>query len=107
LIHESVANLLRLSPKLTDYLAPHQIQRAEELLRSIPEQLSTDDIRALVSLLPGEGGTAFGLNWTIVHAIEASPDWPLWDALRDPSNEWVRMLLQSLANAGIHPPPHW
>jgi len=54
--------------------------------------------------LPKEGDTAFGLNWTILHAVEAAPDWPLWDTLEETDSEWVRIFRQRLANAGIHPP---
>lgn len=104
MVHDTVASLLQVAPKLTDELDVLRLRQAEGLLKALPRQLSADDIRSLVSLFPNEGNTAFGLNWTILHAIEAAPDWPLWDALSDHSNEWVRILLMRLANAGIRPP---
>jgi hypothetical protein len=58
----------------------------------------------LLLLLPDGGDTASGLNWTILHAIEASPVWPLWDTLRSDENEWAKILRRRLANAGIQPP---
>ena len=106
MVHDTVASLLRVAPKFTDKLDVSQIRNAEDLLRVLPRQLSADDITALVSLLPHDGGTAFGLNWTIVHAVEGAPLWPLWDALTDPSNEWVRRFLIRLADAGLSPPLH-
>jgi hypothetical protein len=95
--------LLESAPKLTDGLKADQIEVATGYLDHLAP-LSSDDIRALISLLPAEGDTAFGLNWTILHAIEAAPAWPLWDTLEADGHEWIRIFRDRLANAGLHPP---
>jgi hypothetical protein len=100
----AVSRLCGLVPKLADDLEPEQLAAAMQLLDNLVHPLSSDDIRALMGLLPAEGDLAYGLNWTILHAIEASPDWPLWDTLTDGNSEWVRVFLLRLANDGSLPP---
>ncbi len=97
-------SLCRIAPVLTDQLDPAQLDAAVKLLDALVHPLSSDDIRALMCLLPREGDLAHGLNWTILHAIEASPEWPLWDTLQDRKGEWVRTFLIRLGNDGCHPP---
>jgi len=103
-IQDAVSRLCRLVPILSDQLDPAQIDAAVRLLDALIHPLSSDDIRALMRLLPPEGDLAYGLNWTILHAIEASPDWPLWDTLQDRESEWVSTFLVRLANGGCYPP---
>ena len=57
-----------------------------------------------MSLLPADGDTGYGLNGTILQAIEATPARPLWDVLEEGENEWVRTFSCRLENAGIHRP---
>ena len=104
MIQDAVSRLCRIVPVLSDQLDPAQLDAAVRLLDSLVHPLSPDDIRALMRLLPPEGDLAHGLNWTILHAIEASPDWPLWDTLQDRESEWVSTFLTRLANDGCHPP---
>ncbi len=101
---DAVSRLCSLVPKLADDLEPEQLAAAMQLLDNLAHPLLPDDIRALMGLLPAEGDLAHGLNWTILHAIEASPDWPLWDTLTDRDSEWVRVFLLRLANDGSLPP---
>ena len=100
-MQEAVQDLCRIAPKLTESLNLEQITAAQNCIESLVSPLSTDDISALISLLPADGDTAYGLNWSILHAIEAAPQWPKWDMLRDEGNDWVRSLRQRLVNAGF------
>ena len=104
MVQDAVSRLCRIVPILSDQLDPAQLDAAVRLLDALVHPLSADDIRALMRLLPSEGDLAHGLNWTILHAIEASPEWPLWDTLQDRESEWVRTFLVRLANDGCHPP---
>ncbi len=104
MIQDAVRELRRIVPVLSDRLEPEQLDAAVRLLDALVHPLSPDDIGALMRLLPPEGDLAHGLNWTVLHAIEASPDWPLWDMLQDRESEWVRTFLTRLANDGCHPP---
>jgi hypothetical protein len=104
MIQKAVAELREISPKLTEELDEAQLEAVEKCVKALVRPLSHDDVRILISLLPGDGDSAFGLNWPILHAIEAAPGWPYWDLLGNERNAWVRRFRTSLANAGIHPP---
>ncbi|WP_156390708.1 hypothetical protein [Caulobacter sp. Root487D2Y] len=105
MLQDAVKGLLEIGDTLADSLSVEQLYAAEKRLDALAIPLSEDDVRALKSLLPHEGDTAFGLNWTVLHKIEAAPCWPLWDTLKDERNEWTRMLRLRLADAGLLPPP--
>lgn len=89
---------------LFDDMPYEALVRAEQLLKELnddPEPLTADEIRALVAILPASGETAYGLAWTVLHRIEASPHWPVADCLEDTSHEWVQHFKQALANSGL------
>lgn len=104
MVQNAVRDLCAVGAKLTDDLDAEQLAAATKHIDLLVHPLGLDDIRALMSLLPQGGDTAWGLNWSLLHAIEAAPDWPLWDVLGDESNEWVCIFRLRLANGGIHPP---
>ena len=58
-------------------------ERYEKALGRLPGNATAEEAAALVSLLPPDDSTDFGLAWTIIHAIEASSEWPVWVALDD------------------------
>ena len=64
------------------------------------ERPSRDEVLALLPLFPADDSTCFGLAWTLLHIIESSPDWPIWDELRAIDGEWAETLTIRLANAG-------
>lgn len=104
MVQDAVRRLNDMGGQLSDELDAEHLAQATAYIDLLSHPLSAVDIRALLLLLPSGGDTASGLNWTILHAIEASPAWPLWDTLRSDENEWVRILRLRLANAGMHPP---
>ena len=104
MVQDAVKRLHDIGGQLTDKLDTQQLALATSAIDALSRPLSAADIRALLLLLPKGGDTASELNWTILHAIEASPAWPLWDTLRDDESKWVQILRRRLANAGIQPP---
>ena len=102
---DAVTAILDITPTLVEQLDLPQIEAIEKLLSSLVLPLSLDDVRALVSLLPANGDTAYGLNWSILHLVEAAPGWPHWEALQFQQGEWIDTLVRRLANAGVYPPP--
>jgi len=104
MVQNAVKELCGVSEKLTDNLDADQLAAATKHIDALAHPLKPDDIRALLPLLPQDGDTAAGLNWSLLHAIEAAPDWPMWDLLADHTNEWVRIFRLRLANGGFHPP---
>jgi len=103
-MQEAVRDLCGIAPKLTENLTLEQITAAQTRIECLVPPLSADDVSALISLLPADGDTAYGLNWSVLHAVEAAPEWPLWDMLRDEGNDWIRRFRQRLANAGFEAP---
>ena len=101
---KAVRELCEICAKLTDDLDVEQLDAATKRIHALTYPLAFDDIRALISLLPQNGDTASGLNWSILHAIETSPDWPMWELLEDQRSEWVRIFRLRLANGGFSPP---
>jgi hypothetical protein len=100
-MQDAVTRLVAITPQLTDSLDQASLEVVEGLLNQLVSPLSDQEILALLSVLPANGDTAFGLNWTILHLIEAAPSWPIWAALKEQSHEWIRILLLRLENAGM------
>ena len=105
-VQPAVAELLSLTPVLADDVEFAIIERATPILDRLTHLLSQADIRALFSLLPPGGDTAYGLNWAILHAIEASPSWPMWELLptADEGHEWRDIFSIRLENGGYKRP---
>lgn len=73
---------------------------AIDALQSAP---TAEEAVALVSVLPPDDSTSLGLAWSVLHAIEAAPEWPIWSALDD-RNWWVTLLRKRCERAGLAPP---
>lgn len=104
MVQSAVRELCAACVQLTDNLDLERLTAATKLIDSLKHPLQSDDIRMLLSLMPEGGDTASGLNWSLLHAIEAAPDWPVWHLLEDQSNEWVRIFRIRLHNGGYLPP---
>ena len=74
-----------------------------EALDALTEAPTAEEAVALVGLFPPDESTSLGFAWSLAHAIEASPDWPIWSALDD-RNWWVTYLRERCERAGIRPP---
>jgi len=81
-----------------DQLSPEQAHRYEEALSRLPDAPTGEEAAALVSLLPPDETTSFGLAWTLVHTIESSPDWPVTEVL-DASTWWRSQLEDRIAKS--------
>lgn len=73
---------------------PVVIERQEQLLRGIAPPISDAEACELVKLFGPDD--YFGLAWTVLHLIEASPNWPLTACLSDSSNEWIVRLKERI-----------
>ena len=103
-MQDTIAGLLAITPQLTDDLDQTALTAAIGLLDGLAFPLSEEDVTALISILPASGDTASGLNWTILHSVEAAPSWPIWATLQNQSHEWVQIMRLRLGNAGIVEP---
>lgn len=103
-MQDAIRDILGIADKLTSQLTQAELDQLVPLIKALQTPVTREDVEALVSLLPADGDDAFEVNWTILHAIESSPLWPIWDAIADPNNEWHLRLVHRLANAGVlHP----
>ena len=80
-----------------DESAARPYVEAFDALKEIP---TAEEAVALVDIFPSDESTALGLAWSLVHAIEASPAWPVWSALDD-RNWWVTYLRERCERAGL------
>lgn len=104
MMQQAVRDLVALGTVLTDDMPYETLVAAQELVGQLDSPLNEDDIRALMTVLPADGDTTMGIVWPILHAIEASPAWPIWDVLVDMDHEWISIFVIRLANAGEHRP---
>jgi hypothetical protein len=98
---EDVLSLGALPP--ADGRSPEQAVLWQEALNRLPDAPIGEEAAALVDLLPPDETTSFGFAWTLVHAIESSPDWPVETALQ--SRTWWQSLLQDRAAKSPSPSP--
>jgi hypothetical protein len=95
-VRQEFSDVLALGPlPAADGISPGRAQQYEKALKRLPDLPNGEEAAALVDLLPPDETTSFGLAWTLVHAIESSPDWPVWNALDD--RTWWRVLLKDRA----------
>ncbi|WP_030148681.1 hypothetical protein [Mycetocola saprophilus] len=100
---DPIDRLHALAPRLDDSLEQLQLNEARALVAQIEQPLSREDIDALLELLPAEGDTAHGLNWDILHLIEAAPLWPVWELLSDIDHGWVEVFIARIRNGDCAP----
>lgn len=87
---------------LSDDLPQPMIDRCVALLDLVSSEISIGDARTLLALLPETDDDLFGVNWTVLHAIEACKTWPDWDALDAKNGFWSDLLRQRCIRAGMN-----
>ena len=76
-------------PDEADHVAPwDEWQQAAEAL---PAPATDEEAAAVLTLLPEDEGSGFGIAWPLLHFVETAPGWPLKDRLDD-STWWLRFL---------------
>lgn len=89
----AVEDLVRLGPLPSTMSSDAAlIQKFQVALSKLEKPVSDDDAQALVQLFGPDD--CFGLAWTLLHAIETAPGWPLSSALLNARNEWGSRLKQ-------------
>jgi hypothetical protein len=81
-----------------------EVAAREALVLRIAEPVTDEEARALLPLLGDTEDSLYGLKWSVLHAIESSPTWPIWDALAQAKGRWRDFLIARLANAGEKAP---
>lgn len=86
-----------------DDLSDDEASRFVNALDGLPSAPAAEEAVALVSMLPSDDSTSLGLAWSVLHAIEAAPEWPIWSALDD-RNWWVTLLRKRCERTGLARP---
>lgn len=98
-IRKEVRDLIHLGPMPDDKLeiADGVIEKYEEFLHIISRPISREEAEELVLLFPPN--SCFGLDWTLLHLIETTPEWPIISIIEKcPSVEWKQRMLDRVAN---------
>jgi hypothetical protein len=90
-MQQSIIDLAKLGP-LPSSVDPdlEKIEKMQKLIECIQSPITDVEARVLINIFGPDD--CFGLSWTILHLIESSPGWPLYDCLIEPKNEWIRRL---------------
>ncbi len=103
-LQPAVQELLMIAPQFNEDLSEDQINDIESAINRLQHPISAQDAITLLSLLPANGDSYYGLNWSILHAIESSPSWPIWPCLTVSGHIWIDQLRLALSNAGFVEP---
>lgn len=92
-MQSAVEELVRLGP-LPSIVNPDVsvLERIQGALSKLEKPVSDEEARVLVGLFGPDD--CFGLAWTLLHAIETAPGWPIQEVLDAHSNEWIELLKQ-------------
>ena len=101
----TVQQMVVLGPMPTTDEAIRDGNRADEweaLLNRLVDERSLlgSEVSQLLHLFPGDESDCFGLAWTLLHAIETSPDWPVRESIDRMQGHWADSLRQRLRSAG-------
>jgi hypothetical protein len=104
-LRDPISQLVALGPLPDEETASvEEVSVREALVLRIPEPVTDDEARVLLPLLGNTEDSLYGLKWSLLHAIESAPGWPMWEALRGASGPWRNLLMTRLANGGEIPP---
>ena len=79
-----------------------RVQRFVEVIDALPAPDTQVEIESILKTFPSGGDTYFGVAWTLLHTLEASPLWlQLAEQYRphDEQDEWLGTLQRRIANA--------
>ena len=105
MIRPEIEGLERLGPLPADDDDDPGIDRrlfdVERLLAAVDPPVTVEEARVLAALFPRDGGTCYGLAWSLLHLIETLG---VDDGLREvvpgvDSAQWRKMFEQRLENA--------
>ncbi|WP_146984133.1 hypothetical protein [Bradyrhizobium macuxiense] len=98
----AIERLVQIGPLPSSIVATAPIlQELDALLAKAQTPITDDEARALVRLFGPDD--CFGLSWSLLHVIETSPSWPIADALRGLSGEWIDRLRERNGKAAGRP----
>jgi hypothetical protein len=104
-IRAEVARIVALAPLPPEDDCPDElIMDMDAAITAMPMQVTDTEALALLEVLATpERSSYYGLMWTLIHAIESAPGWPLpqvWSR----QGPWIENLRTRARNAGFQPP---
>lgn len=100
-VRESITKLFELGP-LPDETddenySDNFFEEYEALLDEIEKPINSGEARLLVQLFPNV--SCYGLDWTLLHLIESTPQWPIYEIIEScQSAEWKQRMISRLKN---------
>lgn len=90
-----------MQPAVQEFVAPGRLpgsaeasldslQRLLDIVRRIRTPLTNDEARALTGCFGADD--CFGVAWSLLHALETAPGWPLADVPGRAGNAWIDLL---------------
>ena len=76
------------------------VQRMQALLARIEHPVTDDEATLLINVFGPAEDSCFGLAWSLVHAVESAPGWPVWHVISSADGPWATLLRQRASNAG-------
>lgn len=96
-----VAGLAPLPPE--DDCSDELIMEMDAAIKAMPMQLNDEEALALLDVLSTpDRASYYGAMWTLIHAVETAPGWPL-AAMWTRQGPWLDTLRTRARNAGIAP----
>lgn len=97
MIREAIDKLAELGPLPDESqdIADCILEAYDELFSAITPPLSIEEAERLVVLFPPTA--CFGIEWTLLHLIESTPNWPIKSIIDlCPSPEWREQMLKRI-----------
>lgn len=98
-IRNEVYSLQKLGkmPNEDDDIKDGFLEEYEELLHSVSKPINGVEAKVLATLFPDI--SCFGLDWTLLHLIESTPNWPITEVINEvKSLEWKKIILKRIEN---------
>lgn len=89
-VQGAVAGMARLGP-MPSAVSPalNIVGDWESALRALVLPISEADAGVLAGLFGDDD--CYGLAWTLIHVIETTPGWPLWELLPTGGGKWIEL----------------
>jgi len=100
-IRPEVRSLLALGrmPSDVEDPSPERVDLYVQALDVLPGPLTDDEAVALLGLLPLDSSSMYEVAWTLLHAVESAPGWPIQGTLDGPT-WWITLLRERCERAG-------
>lgn len=90
-VREEVRRLVALGPVPDEADPDAPWDEWQQAAEALPAPATDEEAETVLTLLPADEGSGFGIAWPLLHFVETAPGWPLMARLDD-STWWLRFL---------------